>query len=364
MGKDIYRKLRGHLDRLPIGTPETKLGVEIEILQELFTPEQAKMALELTAKPESVEEILQRLGKSKDNISPLLQEMEKKGLIWWVEDDGVKKYSIMPLYPGVLEFQVQTMGSRLAKKIEEYLDTVLTKEMVGTDTTHLFRIVPIHKEVPIQMYIHPYEKVAEIIEGADSVYLTECLCRIRKGKMGESCEAPTDVCIVFDNYGKMMAETGNAKPISKKKAMEVLEQAENAGLIHNSLNVEKGNQFVCNCCGCCCAILKGVTKLNIPSAVVKSDFNLEVDFDRCDGCGTCVDRCHLKAVSIKNDKSVLNRDRCVGCGVCIPTCPTKARYLVRKSPEESVPAFPSDEVAFAQLAKDRGRVPPLPTGTQ
>ena len=266
----------------------------------------------------------------------------------------------MPLYPGILEFKVFSMEKSLAEKVEKYLDIILTQEIVGSDATHLFRIIPIHQKIAPQLYIHPYDKVVEIIEAADSIYLTGCFCRSRKAAIGQACSAPKDVCMVFSNYGKMLADAGAAKLISKKEAMVVLDRAENAGLIHNSLNVEKGNQFVCNCCGCCCAVLKGITKLDIPSAVVRSDFTLEVDLDNCTGCGDCVDRCHFDAISIQNEKSILDYDRCVGCGVCILACPNEARHLVRKSLEESSPAFLSDEEAFLQLAKDRGRTPPMP----
>jgi electron transport complex protein RnfB len=139
-----------------------------------------------------------------------------------------------------------------------------------------------------------------------------------------------------------------------------LSRAEDAGLVRNSLNVEKGNQFVCNCCGCCCAILRSLTQHNKPNAVVKADYRLTTDRGKCTGCGTCVERCHFRAVSVEDGKSRLNHDRCVGCGVCILTCPTEARSLVRKHPEESAPVFASDEAAFAALAKERGRTPPLP----
>ena len=42
MGSDeLYRKLQQHLDRMPVGFPATESGVEIRILRQLFTPEEA-----------------------------------------------------------------------------------------------------------------------------------------------------------------------------------------------------------------------------------------------------------------------------------------------------------------------------------
>ena len=42
----VYRDLQKHLDRLPISYPSTESGVEIRILKHLFTPEEAKIALQ------------------------------------------------------------------------------------------------------------------------------------------------------------------------------------------------------------------------------------------------------------------------------------------------------------------------------
>lgn len=44
MAEKIYEKLREHLDSLPTGYPKTQSGVELKILQKLFTEEEAEMA--------------------------------------------------------------------------------------------------------------------------------------------------------------------------------------------------------------------------------------------------------------------------------------------------------------------------------
>lgn len=40
----VYVELQQHLDKLAVGFPATKSGVEIRILKELFNPEQASLA--------------------------------------------------------------------------------------------------------------------------------------------------------------------------------------------------------------------------------------------------------------------------------------------------------------------------------
>ncbi len=58
-----------------------------------------------------------------------------------------------------------------------------------------------------------------------------------------------------------------------------------------------------------CALLKYV-KHNPP---------LRVDFEKCAGCRSCM-RIGCPAISIKNDKAVIDTTQCVGCGVCVQLC--------------------------------------------
>ncbi len=51
---DIYKKLALHLNKTPGGYPETESGVELRILKQLFTKEEAELAVELHMIPEQV----------------------------------------------------------------------------------------------------------------------------------------------------------------------------------------------------------------------------------------------------------------------------------------------------------------------
>jgi len=45
---------------------------------------------------------------------------------------------------------------------------------------------------------------------------------------------------------------------------------------------------------------------------------------KCVGCGDCAGRCAQSAISIKNEKAVIDTEKCVGCGECIIICPNDA----------------------------------------
>ena len=49
-----------------------------------------------------------------------------------------------------------------------------------------------------------------------------------------------------------------------------------------------------------------------------------IDYDRCNGCRTCVDFCKFNALAFIKNKPVLFKDVCHSCGGCLLVCPQKA----------------------------------------
>jgi hypothetical protein len=54
----VYHDLQKHLDKQAVGFPATASGVEIRILKEFFTPDQASLALHVNYQPQSVHKSL------------------------------------------------------------------------------------------------------------------------------------------------------------------------------------------------------------------------------------------------------------------------------------------------------------------
>lgn len=120
MGSDVYQKLQAYLDRLPMGFPKTESGVELEILQKLFTPEEAEIACTMGLKPEPAEAAAQRLGKDADAMRDDLMEMSKKGLIFRTERDGRTMFSGAAFVVGIWEYHVKQMDREVS--VDEALE--------------------------------------------------------------------------------------------------------------------------------------------------------------------------------------------------------------------------------------------------
>lgn len=58
---------------------------------------------------------------------------------------------------------------------------------------------------------------------------------------------------------------------------------------------------------------------------------IEIDEEKCNGCGACAAACHEGAIAIVDGKAKLTRDDyCDGLGDCLPTCPTGAITFVER----------------------------------
>lgn len=62
---------------------------------------------------------------------------------------------------------------------------------------------------------------------------------------------------------------------------------------------------------------------------------IEIDKEKCNGCGACADACHEGAIGMVDSKAELLRDDyCDGLGDCLPTCPTGAIKFVEREAAE------------------------------
>ena len=122
MAEDIYLRLAMHLDDLPGGFPPTKNGIELRILKQLFTPEDANLALSLTLIAEEAYVIARRVGIPIEKAIKQLDTMEKKGLIYSIHTPNKPpKYIALQFIIGIWEFQVNKLNPQLVKDVGEYM---------------------------------------------------------------------------------------------------------------------------------------------------------------------------------------------------------------------------------------------------
>jgi electron transport complex protein RnfB len=359
VSSDIYRELQQHLDKMPVGYPATESGVELRILSHLFTPEEAKIATNLNFQPEPLKTIYRRvkkIGISMEELEQKLDKMYQKGTIIRGKrkegDIEVKYYASAPIVVGMFEYQLNRLTEDFVKDMYHYFEESFFEGEFNKTGIPQIRTIPIEKSLEYEQSISTYDDVRAIIENSDGpISVAECICRKSKDLIGEPCKRTNlrESCFTFRTAAEMFIEKGLGREISKEEAIKILEKAEEDGLVIQPANSQRPRS-ICTCCGCCCEILVNQKKLAEPARLFASNYYAEVDEDLCTGCGICVERCNMDAVTLEDNISHVNKARCIGCGVCVPTCTSEAISLHKKE-EHTIPPKNSYNTYLAIMDK-------------
>ena len=244
------------------------------------------------------------------------------------------------------------MDEEMAQMVEEGFQVFAEKVLSPLPSLH--KVIPVEKSIPVEVQVFPYEQASALMSNAKSFAVRRCICRVQKAFVGEPCKYPEEVCLVFAPIEGHFDDDPNARVVTKEEALKILRETEEAGLIHSSSNIKEGHYYICNCCTCCCGLLRAISEFGIPTAITHSDFHTVVDAETCLGCEDCVERCQFGALAVPDDVCEVDYARCVGCGVCVSACPADALRLERR-PEGQTPPLPADNDEWmVWRAKERG----------
>jgi electron transport complex protein RnfB len=346
---DIYRKLQQCIDRMPVGMPEVPSGADIRILKHLFTPEEAKIAVHLSALPEPSKRIHKRVLKAgiqitHDQLIEILDRLYNKGAIMGgplltmlVFDKKQKYYSLAPLAVGMFELQANNIKLEMAEAMHQIFNDGFVDEYLR-NPPYQIRTIPIEKSITPERCVGSYDDIRKLIsETKGPIVLNSCVCRDGKDLVGEKCKL-TDVracCIALESIADYSIDRSNnagtsANVLTKDETLKLIDQFEDIGMVLQPENVQHP-KFICCCCGCCCGVLSNLRKLDRPSDWIVSNYYAEVNRDLCTGCKLCEKRCQMGAVHVVDKIAIVDLTRCIGCGLCVPKCKAKAISIKVKS---------------------------------
>lgn len=348
--EDVYEKLRQKMDNFPIGLPKSK---EImKFLKKLYTEEEAKILINFNIPymdSRTVEEFSKTTGIDKTKVRKIFEGLVKRGMIYKSRSrrTGTEYYAMIPMIPGAFEayFADPRVPEKDKAEVSDWVERYYADgwgHEIGSSKYPWARVIPVEKNFAPQVEVLPFERVSEYIKNASSVGLMNCACRTAN----KGCDRPVEVCLTFDKFADWVVESGVGHYIEKSEAQKILESCEKKGLVHTTNNSQQDVTFVCNCCTCCCGILRGLSLLRNPRAFTKSNYQPVVNYEECKKCRSCVRICPFKALTfhfghksdLSDEKVVFNGDLCIGCGLCASACPNDAITLAKikdEVPEKS-----------------------------
>ena len=255
MDMSVYKQLAERLNALPNGFPPTADGRELKLLAKIFTPEQAELASLLTPELETIEVIAARTGRNASELRDQLKGMSRGGLIEGGRKDGSLAFKLMPFVVGIYEMQISRMDEEMARLFEDYFQSSFRQMLAVKPQFH--RVIPVNETIRNTMEVRPFESAAEIVNAMGSWGVQDCICRKQKALIGEACEHPIDVCMVFHPLPNAFENSTTISALTREDAMGTLRRAAEARLVHSVSNSQEGVYYICNCIcsthllGCC-----------------------------------------------------------------------------------------------------------------
>ena len=252
--------------------------------------------------------LAKKVGKTVEEVQPLLDNLVYYGIFRRSMDKalGEDVYYMQIFAPGILEMMVNQKEllethPEVGRAFDEYTrNLAASMGAMIPDGYGLMRVIPVESALEGIEGVSDYERISHYLDKYDRFSVSPCSCRASRSSLGDGCgHLEEDMCVQMGRGAEHYIRTGRAKEITREQALEIIQRAEENGLMHDMVNIEEPGESaaICNCCACACFGLRVGLMFGARDAI-RSNYVAEVDEAKCVACGQCVETCPGNALKL------------------------------------------------------------------
>ena len=273
------------------------------------TDDEADVAIAAGLRKErSAAYLARKTGKSIEEVEKLAQHLAWIGVFRWTVDreTGENRYFMQIFAPGIMEMLVNNQEllnthPEVGRAFEEYTRIRMqTMSPLIPNGYGLMRVIPVESAIKDNPAATDHEKLSYYLNKYDTFSVSPCSCRASRSSLGDGCgHLAEEMCVQMGKGAEHYIRTGRARKITREEALEIIERAEENGLMHDIPNIEEpgDSAAVCNCCACACFGLRVGLMFGARDAI-RSNYCAEVDEAKCVACAQCVEVCPANALKL------------------------------------------------------------------
>ena len=252
--------------------------------------------------------LAKKVGKTVEEVQPLLDNLVYYGIFRRSMDKalGEDVYYMQIFAPGILEMMVNQKEllethPEVGRAFDEYTrNLAASMGAMIPDGYGLMRVIPVESALEGIEGVSDYERISHYLDKYDRFSVSPCSCRASRSSLGDGCgHLEEDMCVQMGRGAEHYIRTGRAREITREQALEIIQRAEENGLMHDMVNIEEPGESaaICNCCACACFGLRVGLMFGARDAI-RSNYVAEVDEAKCVACGQCVETCPGNALKL------------------------------------------------------------------
>ncbi len=362
----VYNKLKALIDTYGLGAGNPEEDDALDFLMMIMSEDEAQAYIEMpygvvfTAVDFAAES-----GREEADCLALCEDLADRGLLWRARRGGVPYFHHVAVVHGIFEYNLDRYYDEgwIPTFQQSWLAPAYEDAIMLKGGTPFYYAIPCNQEVVADERILVLDDYEKLVERHDLIAVAPCQCRLMAmSAAGEAApeigsaelvdfyspiaNKPLETCMIFGEEAEFYLERGVARQIDREEALSIFRRSVDEGMILQSC-FTKGSEIVCSCDGSSCGILAGYLMAGVdacaesPAFPNTSNYNLVYDKDACIGCGSCVERCPMFAISMDDEGYPTVNATCMRCGQCGLVCPVHARTLEAKPAEERL-EMPTD----------------------